>query len=210
MLKMTVRGIEKLRKDLAIEGERNRKALDTAIKVEGYKRLRELRDDIKAGRSGGAAFAALSEIAKRTKTGRMKKNPVPLYRIARMLRYNVRYTTGLTGIGGISFSFGFISHGRRPIQSTYKQMLIKHDEGIDVLYSKDGRTALGRRLARIGGKLKKKGDPDAKYFFLRKTTGRRIKLPSRQLTEPYWSANRESALASIRRNFRLKMQGKRI
>ena len=86
MLKITVRGIEKLRKDLAIEGERNRKALDTAIKVEGYKRLRQLRDDIKAGRSGGVSFAALSEIAKRTKAGRMKKNPVPLYRIARMLR----------------------------------------------------------------------------------------------------------------------------
>jgi hypothetical protein len=210
MLKMTVRGLTKLAKDLGIEDKKDIKALETAIKVEGFKRLRQLRDDVRHGRPGGHEYAAeLSKIAGRTKTGRLRKNQAPLYRIARMLRYDVSYSRDLSGRGGIQFSFGFLTHGRRPIPSTYKKMLIKHEEGLDVLY-RGSRTELGKRFARIGGKLKKKGDPDAKYFFLRKTTGRKIDLPSRRITEPYWDANRAEAMANIRRNYRLKRQGKRI
>lgn len=205
MLKMTVRGISKLQKDLKVETKRQKKALDVALKVEGFRLLRQLRDDIRQGRPGGQAYAAeLSKIAGRTKTGRMRKNQMPLYRIARMLRYNASYKNG-----ALQFSFGFLSSGRRPIQTSYKEMLIKHQEGIDVLY-RGSRTELGKRFARIGGKLKKKGDPDAKYFFLRKTTGRRIDLPKRPVIDPFWDANKGEAITNIRRNFRLKLQGVRI
>lgn len=205
MFQMTAQGIQKLQKDLDAAGKVNKKALNTALKVEGYRLLRQLRDDIKSGRPGGSPYAAeLSKIASRTKSGRLRKNQVPLYRIARMLRYNASYANG-----ELHFSFGFISKGNRPLPSGYKQMLIEHQEGIDVLY--DGsRTELGRRFARIGGKLKKKGDPDAKYFFLRKTTGRKINLPKRPVINPFWEKNRPDAIRNIQVNFARKLRGERI
>lgn len=205
MLKMTVRGVKNLHRDLGIETKRQKKALNVALKVEGFRLLRQLRDDIKQGKPGGHPYPAeLSKLAGRTKTGRLRKNQMPLYRVARMLRYNAEYKNG-----DVKFSFGFTKSRFRPVSSTYKKMLIKHQEGLDVLY-RGSRTDLGRRFARIGGKLKKKGDPDAKFFFLRKTTGRKIDLPRRPIVDPFWDANRSEAITNIRRNFRLKLQGKRI
>lgn len=205
MLTMTIKGVRQLNRDLGAETKRQKKALNTALRVEGYRRLRELRDEIRAGRPGGHPYAAaLSKLAGRTKAGRLRKNQAPLYRIARMLRYDIVYKNG-----DLSFSFGFMDRGRRPISSTYKQMLQKHQEGIDVLY-RGSRAELGIRFARIGAKLKKKGDPDARYFFLRKTTGRKIDLPKRPVVNPFWEEKRGDAIASIRRNFRRKLMGEFI
>lgn len=205
MLRMTVKGIRNLQRDLGAETKRQKQALNIALKIEGFRLLRELREEIKKGDPGGHPYAAqLSKLASRTKTGRLRKNQMPLYRVARMLRYNAEYKNG-----SIEFSFGFLDHGKRPISSTYKAMLQKHQEGIDVLY-RGSRTELGIRFARIGGRLKKKGDPDAKYFFLRKTTGRKIHLPRRQIVDPFWEEKKGGAIANIRKNFRLKLQGQRI
>ena len=206
MLKMTVKGVKNLRRDLGVETRRQKKALDVALKVEGFRLLRQLRADIRAGKPGGRPYAAeLSKIAGRTKTGRLRKNQAPLYRIARMLRYDVVYTAG----AGLKFSFGFLTKARRPIPGGYKDLLLKHQEGVDVLY-KGSRRDLGRRMARIGAKLKKKGDPDARYFFLRRTTARKIDLPRRPVINPFWRDQKSRAMANIRRNFRLKLAGRRI
>jgi hypothetical protein len=206
-LNMTTRGLNKLYRDLGAYTKRERKALNTAIKVEGFRRLRQLREDIKAGHPGGKPYAAeLSKIAGRTKTGRLRKNQAPLYRLARLLRYRVEYRNG-----DLQFAFGFLSRGRGGLGGRYKGLIKKHQEGIDVLYS-GSRRDLGRRLARIGGKLKKKGDPDAKYFFLRKSTRRRgsIPLPARPMVEPYEKSHQADIIRSIRRNFLLKLGGQRI
>jgi len=204
-LNTTVKGVRKLQKDLGAETKRQKKALETAVRVEAFRLLRQLRDDIRAGNPGGRPYpTALSKIASRTKAGRLRRNRMPLYRVARMVRYNANYANGK-----LQVSFGFPKTNVRPIPSSYKQLLIKHQEGFDVLYG-GSRTELGRRFARIGGKLKKKGDPDAKYFFLRKTTGRDIRLPARPIIDPFWEYNRESAVKNISRNFRLKMKGVRI
>lgn len=205
MLKMTVRGSRKLYRDLKAENRRQQRALNLAIKVEGYRQLRQLREAIKSGRPNGLPYRwPLSHIARRTKTGLFKKNQIPLYRLARLLRYNAEYRNG-----EIHFSFGFMNTNRSALSGTWKDILIKHQEGVDVLYG-GSRTELGIRFARIGARLKKKGDPDAKFFFLKKTTGRRIKLPDRAIVPPYWQANRAEAIVNIRRNFAAKLAGRRI
>lgn len=209
-LSMTVKGISKLYKDLDIYDKRAKKALDVAIRVEGFRRLKELREAIRKGDPSGAPYAAqLSKIARRTKRGALRKNQVPLYRLARLLRYEVNYDTGLNGAGQMTFSFGFKRTGPRRINSFYRKLVRLHQEGEDVFYT-GSRTELGRRFARIGGKLKKKGDPDAIYFFLRKETGRKMHLPERQIIGPYDDETRGQALRNIRRNFQLKMAGERI
>lgn len=209
-LSVTVKGLQNLRKDLEIRTKKEKRALDIAIRVEGFRRLKELREAIRRGDPSGAPYAArLSKIAQRTKSGRMRKNQVPLYRLARMLRYEVDYKTGLSGAGEMSFSFGFKQTGRRKLPGFYQKLVRLHQQGEDTFYT-GSRTELGKRFARIGGKLKKKGDPDARYFFLRKETGRRIRLPERAIVGPYWERNRMDAIRNVRRNFRLKLAGHRI
>ena len=202
-LSTTINGVRNLQKHLGAEKKRGKKALNTAIKVEAFRQLRELRDQIKRGIPGGHPYAKqLSEIARRTKTGRQKKNQVPLYKLARLLRYNVSYKKG-----DLSMSFGFVPS--RAMTGSWKKLLLKHAAGVDTLYT-GSRQELGQKMARIGGRLKKKGDPDAKFFFLKKMTGRRIHLPKRPAIDPFWKSSADDARRNIAKNFRRKMRGERI
>lgn len=205
-VKATIKGAEKLYRDIGIENKKQKRALHTAIKVEGFNRLKEMREAIRAGKPGGHPYAdQLSKIARRTKRGTLKKNQVPLYRLARLLRYHAEYD----GHGNLKVSFGFKRTGPRRLNSYYQRLVQLHQAGEDVFYT-GSRTELGRRFARIGGKLKKKGDSDAQYFFLRKETGRKIHLPGRQIVKPYWADKKDDAVRNIRRNFRRKLAGHRI
>lgn len=211
MFEVTITGIRQLQKDLDAAGKKNKRALETAIKVEGFRQLRILRDQIKKGVPGGHPYAAqLSEIARRTKAGRLRKNQIPLYRLARLLRYNIAYRHG-----DIQMSFGFVSSSRSRLSGSWKKLVLQHAEGDEVdlhrtLYS-GSRSELGRRFARIGGRLKKRGDPDARFFFLRRVTSRRgVDLPRRPIIEPFWGAYDDDVRRNIRKNFQRKLRGERI
>ena len=202
-LNYRVKGIRQLQKDLDAGTKEQKKALETAIKVEGMRQLKLLREQIRAGEPGAKPYAdKLSAIASRTKTGRLRKNQAPLYRLARLLRYDVSYENG-----ELSFRFGFVRRGGT-IGGSWKKLLKKHQAGVRVLYS-GSRSELGRRLARIGGKLKKKGDPDARFFFLRSDTGR-AEIPARPIIAPFWDRYREDAMANIQENWARKLRGERI
>lgn len=207
MIKITpvIRGAAQLEKSLRAESKRQKRALNTAIKVEGFQRLKKLREEVKQGRPGGSAYRhPLSELAQRTKTGRKKKNTTPLSKVAKLLRYK---TT--TRDGSLQLSFGFTDGNKKPLKNSWKKLLIKHQQGTDVLYQKS-RSELGRAFARIGGRLKKRGDPDAQYFFLKKSTGRKLDIPERPIIEPFWARYDKAAKQNIARNFRRKMRGERI
>lgn len=201
------KGGEKAVRGLKALKDKERRAFEIAVRVEAFRHLRQLRDDIRKGRPGGRPYEAalLSKLASYTKRGRPKKNQIPLYRLARRIRVNIKNA----GKDDVHISFGFVNTNRSRLTSTYKQILLKQQEGTDVLYT-GSRTELGRRFARIGGRLKKRGDPDAKYFFLKKTTGRRIDLPARDIINTYWEHNKLDALKRIRRNYSLKLRGHRI
>lgn len=203
-LNYAITGIRKLQQDIGADTAAKKKALETAIKVEGMRQLKLLREQIRSGDPGGKPYAdKLSKIAARTKSGRLRKNQAPLYRLARLLRYHVSYAGG-----EISFRFGFISGGGKSIGSSWKKLIAKHGEGADILYGKS-RSELGRRLAQIGGRLKKKGDPDAKYFFLRTETGS-AGLPRRPIIAPFWDRYEGEAAANIQANWARKLRGERI
>jgi len=102
-----------------------------------------------------------------------------------------------------------VGGARSRLATSYKALIQKHQAGVDILYG-GSRTELGRRLARIGGKLKKKNDPDARYFFLRKTTGRAVDIPSRDIVDTFYKRYRDDMLRNIKNNFRRKQRGERI
>lgn len=199
-----VRGAENLEKNLKAEGRRQKKALNTAIKVEGHRQHKILKQEMREGEPGNKPLEPLSAIAKRTKTGRKRKNTEPLSKVAGLVRYRAEYRNN-----DIQLSFGFIGSRNRPLSTTWKKLLTKHQEGKDVLYS-GSRRALGRKMARIGARLKKKGDPDAQYFFLRKSTGRRLDLPARPVISSFWRAHDTEAKRNITRNYQKKLRGEYI
>jgi len=108
---------------------------------------------------------------------------------------------------------------------SWKELVETHQAGgsLGILYS-GSRTRLGRRMARIGGKLKKAGDPDARFFFLRsaRASGREraahrrvgsytgMMLPPRPIVDPFWQVNENEAAQNIVDNFHRKMAGERI
>ena len=202
-----VQHAKKVVQDLRKLKEKERKAFEIAVRVEAFRQLRQLRDEVRQGKPGGRPYAAdlLSKLASYTKRGKPKKNQIPLSRLSRLVRVNIKNA----GTDNVQISFGFVNTNTSRLSSSYKQILLRHQEGIDVLYTRS-RTELGRRFARIGGRLEKAGSPDAKYFFLRKTTGRTIDLPARDIINTYWRQNKISALKQIRRNYRLKLRGERI
>jgi len=205
MIKAQLRGVKKIDSLIAAEKRKQKRAMNTAVKVEGFRRMRQLRDQVRRGEPAGHPYAhPLSRIARRTKTGRLRKNQAPLYRMARFVRYDAQYRGG-----DIQLQFGFVGGARSRLATSYKALIQKHQAGVDILYG-GSRTELGRRLARIGGKLKKKNDPDARYFFLRKTTGRAVDIPSRDIVDTFYKRYRDDMLRNIKNNFRRKQRGERI
>jgi len=192
----------------AIEKKRV-KAGETATKVEGFRLSRKLKKDVREARPGGIRLTPLSQIARRTKTGKRKKNArKPLASLAHLVRYKATRPSGKFNV-----EVGFVAPKMKT--RNWMQLVGMHQKGesFDILYS-GSRSYLGRRLANIGGRLKKAGDPDARFFFLRKTAGykggRRGQLPARPEIDPFWKANKGQAQRNITNNWERKMAGERI
>jgi hypothetical protein len=203
--------VKALQRDLEAYDKKRIKAYQTAVKVGGFGLFKTFKEEVAAGRPGGKNLSPLSQIAKRTKTGRRRKKArKPLSSLAPMVRYKAT-----TNNGQLNVDVGFISP--KINTRSWKQLVNLHQEGgaVDTLYS-GSRTELGRRLAGIGGRLKKAGDPDSKFFFLRKHAGRSLgsvagmMIPSRPEIEPLWDAHKKDAEKNIVLNFHRKMQGERI
>lgn len=204
MIQTSVKGYAEVIRALNDLDSAKRKAAATAIQVEVYRLYRELKSDVRAGNPGGSSLQALSMIARRTKAGRVRKNIAPLNRLAKLIRYNIESSQD-----GVKSQFGFADTRSKALTGTWKSLIIQHAEGSRLSFS--GRTELGIRLARIGGKLKKRGEPDAQFFFLRKRTlPGEVDLPTREIIQRFWSAHQDEARVRIVDNFERKLRGERI
>jgi len=129
--------------------------------------------------------------------------------MARLLRYDVSYPNGGNALDA---RFGFVGAGKSRLSKSYKDILIAQQQGDDVPVAEQWRRDFGKRMARIGAKMIKDGNADkAKYFFLKKSTGRgKIELPQRDIIRTFWKRHRSEALKNVRENYRRKMAGERI
>jgi len=201
MLKVTVRGLKNLQKDLKVESRRQKRALTTAVKVEGFRLRKELVKEIKRGAPGGRKFAPLTWIARAWHQG----------------KGNWRANKPLAGLTrGIFVHFNkspmFVEVGWAGPRSsvTMKRLAKEHQEGFtgplrSGKYSGDfKRGFFASKAARMSNRSKGR-----KYLFIRKTTTQ-FRTPARPIMDPFWDKHEKEAWPNIRRNFRLKMQGKRI
>ncbi len=189
MLTVEMKGLDKLLKGLKQEKERVEKALNTAIKIEGYRLRKEMQKEIRAGAPGGRPFAPLSAIVKRRYGNRRSG---PLARLAVAVRYQV------TQRDPMEMHVGWV--GPR-VSKSWKYIARVQQEGFSFPVNPELRRALRRRGARLP-----KRSPYREYFFLRKET-RRFRVPARPIIEPFWRAHEQEAWRNIKNNWKRKMRG---
>ena len=189
---MTIRGLSNLERTLKKENRRQNTALKVAIRVEGYRLMRLLKEQIRKGAPGGRRFEPLSFIArKRMHRGRN----TPLRRLAVTVRYHV--------LDWDPFTLAVGWTGPRVSQSMKAISKL-----LQTGFTRGMSTATRKQIIRTGAEMSKRAK-GRRYHFLKKTT-KRFKTPARPILEPFWIEQRRPAADNIRDNFRRKMRGERI
>ena len=191
MIEITATGAGNLAKWLDATNARSKKALYTATRVEGFRLMRLLRQEIKQGAPGGRPFAPLSVIARSARG--IHGDPTPLRRFALLVRYQADQDM---------VRIGFFSGRSKPLSQSWRRLTLDHQYGFYHDMKETTRKRVLRQLKYVEPGLKK-------YFALRKTT-RRFYTPARPIIEPFWSTHEAEALRNIRSNFRRKLAGDRI
>lgn len=213
-----VRGIQDLYRQVGVFDQQSRKALNTAIRVEGYRLMRLLQRQVRQGAPGGRRFAPLSFIAR--VMGHRGRNE-PLKALSQAVKYLVPKSDP------IEFRFGFVGPVNRSMQREMgargSQLISKSwlyiakalQEGVDLPAEREIKRGARTReaaFARYGARQSgRRGVHQARsrYFFIRKTT-RRYHTPARPIIDPFWRAERSGVSDRIRDNFRRKLAGERI
>lgn len=187
------------RRALETDAKRARSASSAAAKVEGYRLMKEMKAEIRAGDPGGKAFSPLSVI----RSGKLSGGRKALARLA----IAPRYATIAQGEQSKTM-VGFLSV---KLSRKWVQIADKHQDGFSE--SADsfqwGGTTLRKRFARIGAALKKKNPALARYYFLKKSTTT-LRTPARLVIVPFWNKHQTQAVTNIVTNFERKMRGERI
>jgi len=177
---------------------RRRPVAETAAKIELYRLMGLMKQDLRAGRSGGDNFAPLRVISRGTRAARK-----PLSPLAVAVRYLVSKKADQTVM-----SVGFAGPQS---SASWRRIAHRVQEGgeIDANMRVFG-TTLRRLFAMVGGGYAKgRGKTVARYYFLRKTT-QKLQLPARPIIAPFWRQHEREAEANIQSNFVRKLRGETI
>ena len=185
-----IHGLKKLQKYLDQASKAEDKALQTAIKVEGFKLRKKLQKEIRQGAPGGQKFDPLSFI--RRKTGRTTK---PLRRLAIAVRYFIPSTKPF------EMHIGWTGRG---VSKKWKYLAKSLQEG----FTKPVTEKQRKYFRVLGGQLTKRSKV-RKYLFLKETTTH-LTTPARPILDPFWRAYREQAWRNIKKNYQRKISGERI
>lgn len=196
LLTVTVKGAKKAQKTLRRERQREVRAFETAVKVEGFRLRKVLQQEIRAGAPGGEAFAPLTSLARGLgiRTSRRIRKDRPLIRLANAIYYEMD--------SGRDFKMriGFTKRAA-PFMRDLAEM---HQKGFERPISKK----LRRLIIREGGR-RGKIEGGRTPFFLKKST-KTFKTPARRIVDPFWAAHKDEAWRNIRANYRIKLSGRRI
>lgn len=174
------------------------KAGQDAVKIEGYRQMRVLQAEIKAGEPGKQKLKGLREISKRYPGGRLKPTAArPLSNLFHAIRYKV------TKEGELRFEFGAI-HGKT--SNTWVGIMKRRQEEHNYPVTDEMRKYLAKIGTILRGK-KKLAEWPAKAFFLKTNT---FKNPARDIIDTFWAAHRSEVMPNIERNFEKKLRGERI
>ncbi len=202
---IAIKGAAALSRSLKVAKEQEFKNLNSAIRGEAFRLRNILKDDIRSGAPGGRRFKPLSIM----RASQRSRN-TPLYRLAGQVKYHVNKTNN-------SVTVGFTGP---KVEEKWKSIALKQQEGFDKNVTKGMRRYFvregikrGRSKKTRGGqislKFARKSNMKIRAFMLRRETTR-LHTPARPIIAPFWAAHEHEVFPNIRRNFRLKQQGKKF
>lgn len=211
-LQATMKGAQRTVKGLKAEHLRHKKAMNTAVRVRGFKLMRLLRKEIRAGAPGGRKLAPLSVMRRvmfaELRKGRLRANK-PLAPLARAIGYEVPRRDPL------AMKIGFVGPAS---SATWRRLGKMHQEGfttsVNAPFFRSRSTTIEQFLreqgsmvdhAVFGGRKARRRN----VFFLKKST-RQLRTPARPIIVPFMQRYERESLMKIRRDFVRKLRGERI
>ena len=188
MLDVKMIGLSNLQKTLKAANKEERKALNTAIKVQGFQTRKELQAQIRKG----AQFEPLTHIAKYA--GKRKSRP--LKSLAKALRYEIPQKDP------IEMHVGWV--GSKTSKS-WKRIAEKQQKGFKVRITDEMRAFFRSRLRKESTVPKRA----QQYFKVRKST-EYLETPARPIIDPFWEKNKERIFRNVAKNWARKIRGERI
>jgi len=193
-LSVGIKGLKHLENLIKKERAAGKKALTTAIKVEGFRLMRLLKKDLRKGTVAGQKLESLTYLSRMWGgAGRLRPDK-PLRRSAVAVRYYVKPEPFEMRVGWT---------GPR-LSKSWKRIMKRQQEGFVADMPRARRMLFIQRGAALTKRSKAKP-----YLFLKKDTVR-FKTPGRMILEPFWRDQQDNARRNIRENFRRKMRGERI
>lgn len=194
MLSVVVKGAERVLKDLEKDRKETEKALHTAIRVEGFSLMKQLKSEIRAGAPGRRRFRPLTYLGR---YGGKKRKNNPLARLALPIRYHIDKKDPFV------IKIGWTGP---QVSKSWKRLAALLQKGFSRRISEKQRRWFRRALKKEVTRVPKSAK---RYFKLRKETTE-FDTPARPILDPFWTANRNIAWRRIRRNFLRKLAGERI
>jgi len=199
MLEQTISiegGVKKTLKAVKRYQQKKDKAMEAAIRGAGFQMRRKLKQQLRQGAPGGQPLRPLTFIARKWWSRRPGRKP--LSALAKAVRYKV------TSQKPYEVAVGFTGSG------TWKKIAAMQQSGFDQEITQKQRKSLARWGTHLISKSKfEREELHSTPFFLRRST-KKFHTPARKIIEPFWRQNREEAKALIKKNFKLKMAGKRF
>ena len=182
-LNVTVKGVTHLQRALKAQRKSEVKALESAIKKEGFLLMKGLKGNIKAGITTGPEKSMIAR--------RLSKSSKLLRRLATAVRYQVRHDPFTVEIGWVG----------PKVSKSWKRIAYRQQEGFTSTVT-DRQRAFFRG---IGGGMSRRGKY-RRYFFLKKSTTT-MKTPARPILDPFWESSQERAWRNISTIYKLKLSG---
>ena len=217
-ISVAIKGVDGTARHLKKIHRQVEKASNTAIRIEGYRLKNQLAKDLRQGAPGGRRFADLSYLRRFGRAPWKGRKNNPLYPLAKAVRYHVRdkrpYTLAIGFVGPTNVSMarapgysGGLGRGiseQDIVGGSWRRLALRHQQGFTRKISDNQRKYFINRGAKLGTI-----DGGDTPFFLKKTT-KQFKTPARLIIDPFYRSQEPNIKRNIAKNFRLKMQGKRI
>ncbi len=187
-IKAVVKGASHLQRYVKAQWRQEVKALETAIRVEGYRLSKKLKQEIRAGAfTGGDEKSGIAR--------KLSRQTTPLKKLATAVRYHV--------VKSPNFQIHVGWTGPR-VSKSWQRIATQQQEG----FTRPVTDRQASFLRSVGGGLAKRSKY-RKYFFLKKTT-KEMTTPARPIIAPFWRKHEAEAMARIKNNYLRKLRGERI
>ena len=197
MLSFVVKGAEKTLAALAQEDRRQKRALVTALKREGYLRAKELQREVRAGAPGGQAFAPMSKMfGVMSRLNRRHGYAKGFIQSGNLIQYDV--------MGSDENAIVSVGWPTSRVPGSFRKLMADLQEGKTTSVSAEQRRFFAGVAGQSGSRTNAR-----KYLFLKRSTSS-FRMPGRPVITPYYNAHRSEFLPSIRKNWIAKMKGQRI